>query len=74
MTIHFDFTMSDIDAANLIDIISCEANNARLHAFKYNALKEPTRADVANRDWYNGHAEYLDNLKKIVLDGNKRVD
>jgi len=74
MTIHFEFTMSDIDASNLIDIIDREINKVRDTINLYTDITNPTRADIANRDWYVGHADYLCKLKQTILDGNRRVE
>lgn len=70
--IKFEFTLSDVDASNLLDIIhsaKCKALHDAMEFIK----PSMTKVDQANVDWYNGHAEYLDGLKDKILDGHKRV-
>lgn len=71
--IKFEFTLSDIDASNLIDIIHSAKCKALSDASQF-IKSSMTRADQANLDWYNGHADYLEGLKQKVLDGNRRVE
>lgn len=73
MSVKFEFTLSDQDASNLIDILQGEQARALSKSMKFiNARMSKT--DQANLDWYNGHAEYLERLKLKVLEGNKRVE
>lgn len=73
MAVKFEFTLSDIDASNLLDVIHTAKAKALQDAQKFLA-PEMTRVDRANYDWYIGHAEYLEGLKQKVLVGNKSVD
>lgn len=73
MSVKFEFTLSDIDASNLIDIIQQDICRTRFGATEF--IKTPmTATDQANLDWHNKHAEYLEGLKQKVLSGNKRVE
>ena len=73
MSVKFEFTLSDQDASNLIDILQGEQARALSKSMKFiNARMSKT--DQANLEWYNGHAEYLERLKLKVLEGNMRVE
>lgn len=73
MSVKFEFTLSDIDASNLIDILQNE--KARVLAKGMDFIKpEMTNADRLNLNWCNSHAEYLEGLKQKVLAGNTRVE
>lgn len=69
MTVKFEFTLSDIDATNLMDI---------LHSAKTKALVEAGKCLVNNNqsgaNWYNSHADYIEEIKQKVLAGNTRVE
>ncbi len=71
--VKFEFTLRDIDASNLIDILHSEQVRAldKGRTFINNNM---TKADRANLDWYNGHADYLEGLKQKVLAGCKREE
>lgn len=73
MAVKFEFTLSDTDAANLIDILHQGQVQAQAQASKFIKPKM-TAADEANASWYTKHAEYLEGLKQQVLAGNTRVD
>lgn len=73
MSVHFNFVLSDIDASNLIDILHSEAVRARVTAAEFPCDATATQVDIANHNWYNAHADYLDRLKQQVLAGNTRV-
>ena len=70
--IEFEFTLSDKDASNLIDIIQNAIFNAKFKATKF-IKPSMTATDQANVDGYNRHADYLEELKQKVLEGNHRV-
>ena len=69
MTVRFEFEMSDVDAEYLIDV---------LRSAKTRALYEAGKCIAAGRekhaDWYNRHADYLDNLRATVSGGSTRVE
>lgn len=73
MAVKFEFTLNDRDASNLIDIIQDAATRALQEGQKF-IKQDMTRVDRANLDWYTGHADYLEGLKKKILAGNKLVD
>ena len=60
--VRFEFTLSDIDASNLVDIIQEE--KARILALALD--------DLENMDWYKKHADYLENMKQTVIAGSTR--
>lgn len=68
MTVKFEFTLSDIDAFNLMDI---------LQSAKTKALVEAGECLVNNNqsgyNWYNSHADYIEEIKQKVLVSNTRV-
>lgn len=72
MSVHFNFTLNDVDASNLISILHDEKVRALAKAQEF-INPNMTKTDRANCDWYNGHAEYLEGLKQRVLAGNTRV-
>lgn len=76
MTVEFNFKLNDVDASNLISILH-DAQVAAIDKsghFMASYATTRSRVDLANADWYQGHAEYLEGLKQKVLAGNKRVD
>lgn len=73
MAVKFEFTLSDIDASNLISILHDEQVRALVRAREF-IKKDMTQVDQANFDWYNRHADYLQELKEKVLAGNTRVE
>ena len=76
--IKFEFTLSDVDAQNLISILQDEQVRclARAREFldKVNEHGGNHRAAQANVDWYNAHADYLEGLKKKIAAGSTRVE
>ncbi len=72
MAVKFEFTLSDIDASNLIDILQNAHVRALDNARKCIKLKV-SAMDQADIDWYNRHADNLKELKQKVLAGNVRV-
>jgi len=75
MAVKFEFVLNDVDASNLISILNDEKVRAMVKAEEYDRASAQSRSktDIANRDWYEGHAEYLEGLKQKVLAGNTRV-
>jgi hypothetical protein len=76
--IKFEFTLSDVDAQNLISILHDEQvrmlNKALVFLAKVNEHCGNHRAAQANVDWYNAHADYLEGLKKKIAAGSTRVE
>jgi hypothetical protein len=62
MSIHFDFTVSDIDAENIIDIINKEKNDCLEEAMWAEYQKELKLAEA-----FRNHAVYIDELKSKML-------
>jgi hypothetical protein len=60
--VRFEFTLSDIDASNLVDIIQGE--KVRILALALD--------DLENMDWYKKQADYLENMKQTVVAGSTR--
>lgn len=73
MAVKFEFTLSDADTSNLISILHDERVRVLAKA-QWFTKPEMTKADQANADWYNGHAEYLEGLKRKVLAGGTQVE
>ena len=71
--IKFEFTLNDVDAHNLISILHEEKVRAMIKAEEYDRESTKSKTAAYNRDWYEGHAEYLEGLKQKVLAGNTRV-
>lgn len=72
MAVRFEFTLSDIDASNLIGILHDEKVRTLAKAIEHAGhLDEVSQYNV---DWYNRHADYLEELKQKVLAGNRRVE
>lgn len=75
--IKFEFTVDDIDAANLIAILRDEADRSRARAEDYEARVRERNGDhptaEANARWYRAHTTYLEHLTEKVLKGNSRV-
>ncbi len=66
--VKFEFTLEDIDAANLMDLIHEEKCRMLAEAGNHMAKGEHNHAD-----WCNKRADYIEELKVKVLCGNKRV-
>ena len=60
--VKFEFTLSDIDASNLIDIIQEEKVRTLARAIE----------NPENMTWYKTHADYLENLKQTIVSGSIR--
>ena len=63
--IHFDFVVEDVDAENIFDCVNStirQANDRKLY--------KNTTQDEA--EWLRKHVEYLNSLKKKML--NKNVE
>ena len=71
--VKFEFTLSDHDASNLINILHDEQTRT-LDMSNQFITKDMTATDQANVDWCYRHSEYLQSLKEKVLAGNKRVE
>lgn len=70
--IKFEFTLSDQDASNLMNVIQNAIVDASFKAQEFIKPKM-TATDQMNCDWYNSHADYLKELKQKILEGNHRV-
>lgn len=70
--VKFEFTLSDVDAENLIGVLHDEQERTRAKARKY-IKPDMSDVDQANANWYTAHADYLEELKQKVLGGNTRV-
>lgn len=66
--IKFEFTLSDIDATNLIDVLKSAKTKALVEAGKCLTINNQYGAN-----WYNSHADYIEEIKQKVLAGNTRV-
>ena len=67
--IKFEFVMNAIDAQNLIDCINSARVAAMERAMEY-STGPLSKTDIANKDWYNAHADYLRKLHAIVTAGS----
>ena len=68
MAVKFEFTLSDIDAFNLMDILQSAKTKSLVEACKCLAMNNQSGAD-----WYNSHADYIEEIKQKVLASNTRV-
>ena len=64
MTVHFEFDMSDEDAANLVGLLLEAKTNTQVKG--YRAEPGPLR------DWLEKHAKYLEKLTGTVVAGSSR--
>ena len=76
--IEFNFKLNDVDASNLVSILH-DAKVAALdkeneYRAVYASSNRHNKVALANADWYEGHAKYLEGLKQKVIAGGKRVD
>ena len=69
MTVKFEFTLSDVDAENMIDMFNMHKNKMLFKAVSFLAKNDNQMAD-----WYNRQADYVEELKQKILAGNTRVD
>ena len=69
MTVKFEFTLSDVDAENMIDIFNMHKNK-----MLFKAVSFITKSDDQMADWYNRQADYAEELKQKILAGNTKVD
>ena len=72
--VKFKFELPDVDAQNLISIITKSINDAKFaHAFGENI--EGSEYSNAEREWYLKHAEYLEKkILQIIINGQSRGD
>lgn len=73
MAVKFEFTLDDIDASNLIDILHDAQVRVLGKAMEF-IKSEMTNEEVAKVEWYKDHAAYLEELKQKVLAGNTQVE
>lgn len=66
MTIRFEFELSDTDAENLMDIMNKEKTRCQMAIIK--CIGSGNKAEA---DWYRRHVDYIDELKKKILAGQK---
>ena len=69
MTVRFEFELSDTDAENLLDILRREQVRS-LHE----ASQSIAKGREKQADWFNSHADYVNELRNKVLSGNTRVE
>lgn len=70
--VKFEFTLSDHDAENLMNILHQE--KMRIINKKFGYLKSnPTDSDKMNARWLESHAEYISTLISKILSGNTKV-
>lgn len=69
MTVKFEFVLSDVDATNLMDILQSAKTKALVEAGKCLIMNNQSGAN-----WYNSHADYIEEIKQKVLAGNTRVE
>ena len=69
MTVKFEFTLSDIDATNLMDILQAAKTKALIEAGKCLVMN-----NQSGHNWYNSHADYIEELKQKVLASNTVVE
>lgn len=69
MAVRFDFVVSDIDAENLMSVLRsasvrtlCDARTAIVNGM------------MAEADWHNRHADYLDGLREKIASSSVRVE
>lgn len=72
MTVKFEFTVSDVDAENIIGIMREAALKAQLAVDRYT---DPhlSATDQANRAWWIAHHKYLSALADRMAAGTTRV-
>lgn len=72
MTVKFEFTISDMDAENILGILQDAATNARYKAQLF-ISKNMTETDQSCVDCFNNHADYLVKLRTEMAAGSTRV-
>lgn len=73
ITVKFEFVMNAIDAQNLIDCINAARVAAMERALEY-STGQLSKTDIANKHWYEAHADYLRKLQAIVAAGSSLID
>jgi hypothetical protein len=71
--VKFEFVMNAIDAQNLIDCINAARVAAMERALEY-STGQLSKTDIANKHWYEAHADYLRKLQVIVAAGSSLID
>lgn len=69
MAVKFEFTLSDVDAENMIDMFNAHKNQMLFKAGSFLAKNDDQMAY-----WYNCQSDYVEELKQKILAGNTRVD
>ena len=62
--IHFDFTVTDVEAETIFDVMNLEVSKCHTRKLKSNITKQ-------HSEWLDKHIEYLTTLKKKML--NERI-
>lgn len=64
--IKFEFTLSDVDAENFVQMFNREISRTQMLIIEED--------DSNMRSWYSRHIKYLQQLKQTILAGNKRIE
>lgn len=67
MAVHFEFTLDDVDAENVFNILHKHVTHSRFEV----QLEDVTQAE---KDWHKGHADYFEGVISKMLVGNYHVE
>ena len=70
MAIQFQFTLNDLDAENFMYFIHEAVNSCHMGIMEEMA-GENRKAFI---DWYKNHIQYIEDMKKVILKDQKRVE
>lgn len=68
MPVHFEFTLDDVDAENVFNVL-----NQHVLKNRYEVCYEKDRTE-AEIEWCKKHADYFEGVMNKMLKGNYHVD
>lgn len=73
--VKIELEMHEQDISNVLAIMVEHEENMKVQMNKFKPLPDGTWNEVhlANFEWYKGHVQYLENLRKQVVAGIKEI-
>ena len=73
--VKIELEMHEQDVSNVLSIMVEHEENMKAQMRKFKPRQDGTwdRVDLANFEWYQGHVQYLENLRKKLSAGIKEI-
>lgn len=73
--VKIELELSEQDAGNILSIMVEHEEKMKAQMRKFKPREDGTwnRVDLANFEWYQGHVQYLENLRKKLVGGIKEI-